>query len=284
MVAPLIIAGAIGAGASLLGGLKGSKDAQKARESDAALQREFAQYGIRWRVEDAKAAGLHPLYAMGAQSLPSFQPSFQTDTMGPAIADAGQNVARAIGAQMTAEERQQHALGLRLLESQIAETDARRDYYLSEAARNAQAGVSAQTFPLQMGGPITVGELDASDAYRGMTNVEPTVTYSRSGADDSVAASSTPLWRSFEVRPGFQMLLPGGQTGDASEALESLGESPLLMMATLMENQKRNPRFLREVSDAYIPGLEWLRRAATDLMEAGSRLRPSGGYRTGGGF
>lgn len=32
-----------------------------------SLQREFAQNSIQWRVNDAKAAGIHPLYALGAQ-------------------------------------------------------------------------------------------------------------------------------------------------------------------------------------------------------------------------
>lgn len=39
-----------------------------------ALQREFAQQGIRWRVEDAKAAGIHPLAAVGASGA-SYSPA-----------------------------------------------------------------------------------------------------------------------------------------------------------------------------------------------------------------
>lgn len=38
-----------------------------------ALQREFAQMGIRWRVDDARAAGIHPLAALGASGA-SFNP------------------------------------------------------------------------------------------------------------------------------------------------------------------------------------------------------------------
>lgn len=45
------------------------EDALHAQEQNLrhqeAVQREFAQHGIRWRVEDAKAAGLHPLFALG---------------------------------------------------------------------------------------------------------------------------------------------------------------------------------------------------------------------------
>lgn len=36
-----------------------------AARKNAKLQREFAQYGIRYRVADAKAAGIHPLAALG---------------------------------------------------------------------------------------------------------------------------------------------------------------------------------------------------------------------------
>jgi len=45
---------------------------QIAREN-VAHQKEFAQMGVRWRVADAKAAGIHPLYALGAQTQ-SFSP------------------------------------------------------------------------------------------------------------------------------------------------------------------------------------------------------------------
>lgn len=38
-----------------------------------SLQREFAQHGIRWRVEDARAAGINPLAALGAPGV-SFSP------------------------------------------------------------------------------------------------------------------------------------------------------------------------------------------------------------------
>lgn len=60
----------ITAGASLLGGYLSSKSQKKQANQSAALQKEFAQQGVQWRVSDAKAAGIHPVYAMGA-SLPS---------------------------------------------------------------------------------------------------------------------------------------------------------------------------------------------------------------------
>ena len=56
--------GAIGSiGGAVLGGLFGKKSSDK----QSRFQKEFAQHGLRWKVEDAKAAGLHPLAAIGAQ-------------------------------------------------------------------------------------------------------------------------------------------------------------------------------------------------------------------------
>ena len=55
---------AIGAVGSLIGGNIASNNANKQYE----MQKEFAQNGIRWKVADAKAAGIHPLAALGAQT------------------------------------------------------------------------------------------------------------------------------------------------------------------------------------------------------------------------
>lgn len=121
------LGGAIGGG--LLGGFMGggsSKTAKKlAREQmdrAEALQREFAQNGIRWRVEDAKRAGVHPLYALGGPGA-SFNPSSVSvggdqppDFSG--IASAGQSVARAFDKTRTEQERLQHRMNLAQVEGQ----------------------------------------------------------------------------------------------------------------------------------------------------------------------
>ncbi|AXL14959.1 DNA pilot protein [Microviridae sp.] len=65
--APAWLGGALGAAGSVLGGLFGSKGQSDANAQNAALQREFAKNGIRWRVADAKKAGIHKMYAVGAQ-------------------------------------------------------------------------------------------------------------------------------------------------------------------------------------------------------------------------
>lgn len=88
-----------------------------------ALQREFAQNGIRWRVEDAKAAGLHPLAALGAAgamyspsvtagggqySVEQGRPGGQPD-IGASLSNMGQGLGRAVAATQTPAEKIQTA-------------------------------------------------------------------------------------------------------------------------------------------------------------------------------
>lgn len=117
--AGLSAAGSIAGG--LLSGGGGGHSAQwyidRQRENDTInynRQKEFAQHGIRWKVDDAKAAGLHPLAALGSSSsfyTPSGGLSFGngTDFTGGKdyswLADTGQAIGRAIDAKATAEER-----------------------------------------------------------------------------------------------------------------------------------------------------------------------------------
>lgn len=95
------------------------KDANQANRDIAnqniANQKEFAQKGIRWKVADAKAAGLAPLAALGAQTT-SFSPVHvgeQPNTaLGDGLSDMGQNISRAVNAQQTQPERQMQQLQL----------------------------------------------------------------------------------------------------------------------------------------------------------------------------
>lgn len=61
----ILAAAGLTAGANLVGGLIGASESRRAAERNANLQREFAQHGVRWRVQDAQAAGIHPLAALG---------------------------------------------------------------------------------------------------------------------------------------------------------------------------------------------------------------------------
>lgn len=86
----------------------GSSDAAAAAQAFSwQKQEEFAKNGISWRVADAKNAGIHPLYALGA-SIPSFSPSTyvggESDS-GAHWSGVGQDISRAILAASREEDR-----------------------------------------------------------------------------------------------------------------------------------------------------------------------------------
>lgn len=86
-------------------------DAELARNFEK--QEEFAKNSIRWKVEDAKAAGLSPLAAIGASGT-SFSPvssNYQsTPFQGNAFSKMGQNISRATAALQTADEREMQSM------------------------------------------------------------------------------------------------------------------------------------------------------------------------------
>lgn len=133
-----MIGSIIGGIGSVIGGMFGKKSADKANAQNIALQKEFAQKGVQWKVQDAKEAGVHPLYALGAQTH-SFAPSSVGDGgLASSLAAAGQDIGSAIDRTRTAPQklsavaRTAQALELEraglqndLLRAQIAETTAR---------------------------------------------------------------------------------------------------------------------------------------------------------------
>lgn len=105
----------LGAGVNLLGGFLGRQsqaDANRINQENAAnniaLQREFAQNAIQWKVADAQKAGIHPLYALGA-STTSFAPvtvgATGADPLASSMQSIGQNLTRAAAANRSPTER-----------------------------------------------------------------------------------------------------------------------------------------------------------------------------------
>lgn len=221
----------IPAAASVVGSLIGAKSQKSANESNEALQREFAQNGISWKVEDAKRAGLHPLYAIGgagATYTPSAQPLFNG-------AELGQNLSRAAQAFSTAEEQKIKAANLKALEAQAERDFAAASAYRSEAARLGQSQTP----------PFSRADLDWFDA-KGMGN--PQVAQSFAVANPAIQEKPLPVagpnYLTDDVKPGFQrfntavageVILPSSNS--MSEAVESM-ENPAIQLWIIAENLK----------------------------------------------
>lgn len=102
-----------GMGASMLGdiyqGEQNRKQANEHSDKQERLQREFAQSGIQWRVEDAKKAGISPLAALGAGGASYSPANFTPDNT---YSNMGQNINRALSATSTQAQREMTQLNL----------------------------------------------------------------------------------------------------------------------------------------------------------------------------
>lgn len=99
------IASVAGSLLGLGGSLLGSKTASDVASDNVQYQKEFAQQGIRWRVADAKAAGINPLVALGASPVSYSPQSIGGTDYG--LGALGQDLTRAISSMQTKEERAQ---------------------------------------------------------------------------------------------------------------------------------------------------------------------------------
>lgn len=229
---------------SIAGAALGGIFGRDANEDNRASSEAFAQHGVRWRVADAKAAGLHPLFALGASApmAPTAQP-IMTAAEGAAM---GQNIGRAVEA--SNDEARLRAAQLSLLEAQRKKTDMETLQIASETSRLAQsmnqsqpapflpAGVVAQSYPVDLQGTSTTygGTLVADPSrgpnsyYREMERSQslpplphPGAPYLSNPRGD--AAVSLRRW-AFPGIPGGEVILP--DASNFAEALESL-ENPI---------------------------------------------------------
>lgn len=131
----------IAGGASLLGGLLGRDDASDAAAKNARMQKEFAQQGIRWKVADAKAAGIHPLAALGAQTT-SFAPVNvgAGSHIATGLSSMGQDISRGIEATRTNSERMD-AYTKTIQDLNIQRMGLENDLLSSQIAKIHQAGI-----------------------------------------------------------------------------------------------------------------------------------------------
>jgi len=215
-----IISAGIGAAASLIGGRKSQKGQEAANAQNEALQREFAQNGIRWKVADAQAAGLHPLYALGGAGA-AYQPSAQNVMAGPAASlDAvGQNISRAVQASASSHEQEANRLQLELLRSQIRRNDIEGAAVASQSQRDWQQSWMAKPINLdgtgvQLGnrpfdlaslsGDFTRSRGPASLAQRSVldrTKGTPSEYNLSRGNNSAIEAATAPAYKEYFVSP-----------------------------------------------------------------------------------
>lgn len=155
------VASAIGSVSNLFGG--GSKEntglinANNAKQLD--LQEMALRDPIKLRVRDAREAGLHPLYALGASPasvVPQFMSSgagYSGESVGDRLQSMGQNLSQLQTPGMTAEQRQIHDANLKAIEASTTRDNSQAAYYAAMAARESQAKNATAPQPTVTGAP-----------------------------------------------------------------------------------------------------------------------------------
>lgn len=211
--------------------------------SNEALQREFAQMGIRWKVEDAEAAGLHPLYALGGAgaayapapalvhgSAPEVRPHLrQAADSGSYLGGMGQEIGAALTRTLDPAQAAERALQLKLLEAQADKESAQAQYYRSQSGGGTGGGQPAY-IPANSGyGQDPIHLIDAP-YLKDTIRAQPSEVESSRTSDPSSTPGERPTFSDFNAF-GTTIRLPAK---GATEALESL--EPLGAIGTLAEN------------------------------------------------
>lgn len=141
-------------------------------DKNIKLQREFAQNAIQWKVQDAEKAGVHPLYALGAQTH-SFAPVGVGD-VGSAISSAGQDLGRAVGA-VTPEAQKRGAYSIKIQDLQLQRAALENELLASQIAKLNQ--------PATPPSPPTPNQQWLIDGQGSAPDILKTSAMSRSASD-----------------------------------------------------------------------------------------------------
>ena len=268
MSAGMLAGSLIAGGASLGGAFLTNSQNKKLNKKNLKFQKNLAQRGIQWRVADAKKAGIHPLYALG-HTPTTTSPTLIGSSLGDGVAEAGQHIGGGVGRLPGKTERQENALRMKLIESQIGESDARKNLLNSEAARNAQtslnnvAGSAPQLGVMGEGGGQIFGPQQFPGNRKGQTLIEPDFIYesdigfkksstvrdlpgagiidrkpsevtTHKKGNRGLVAGEHPAYKEYRLPNGLPIMLPAGDT--LSEVLE---ETPMWMYKSIYELNKR---------------------------------------------
>lgn len=227
-------------GAKLIGGFMGQNAQENANAANQALaqtqmayQHEANTHGVRWRVADAIAAGLHPLAALGMSPASGVSASVGRQEPETAMADAvgsmGQDISRAINATRTNDERiAAHNNKVRALTLERAEL---QNQYLRARIQREQ----------QERNPPMPGDT-------GQVDVSPAPDTSRSALNPALQAGSIPSVDFEEVAPGKYAPVPSKLSKERQEddfIAETMWKFRHLLMPTFSSDWRQPPSHIK---------------------------------------
>lgn len=239
------------------------------------LQREFATHGIQWKMADAAAAGLHPVYGAGLGGAayasnpvvvnpvvtpsPSQQVSPVYSRSSADFQGMGQGIGRLIEALIKKDAVKDAALAA-AVDSNAAVTNQAASSMGVIAPQAFTPGGEMEWAPRVFVPPSTLNALDTrtyvADEVPSVRSDEPSVT----------AGSPRAAWSQYDVG-GMKMDLP---SKDVSEPLEAMSEGFWISVAVITHNiNKYGVGWLRQFAEKVIPGygpaINWLSNHITEF-------------------
>lgn len=136
---------------SSIGGIAGGLLSNVLNRSNASkqakLQKEFAQSGVQWRVEDAKKAGIHPLAALGFQGTSYTPQSVGSTDFAPHLASLGNAIYK------TSDPATQRAIDLSLDKAGLENELLRAQIGAIRATRTSAPGIPSGRQPVSTDPP-----------------------------------------------------------------------------------------------------------------------------------
>lgn len=205
----------LGGASDLFGGIFGGKSSKKIAKENLRLQKEAFYNGITHRVADAKNAGVHPLFALGANvnsPAPVSAGDDHSAGIGNGLREMGQSISRSTWATRTQEEREKA-----LFESTLAKDQAQIEYVKSQTALNLANANPA--LPSNDGREVIQGQGNSRpSATGGLIEVIPDDLVSHRRNDRSLTASSPkPANTEFVNRDGSVTFYPSKQVKESIE-------------------------------------------------------------------
>lgn len=222
--------------AQVKGAEKDREHQEKLFRENWAMQKEFAKHGLRWRVQDAVAAGLHPLIGAGVQPS-SGSPVYAGETgFQQAFGRIGQDIGRAWSAKATPGERALGRIKLQQEQETLKNMELRNIALAKEIWQLDPAPTqTSPAMPTTMGTPLQreLGIVGQGDMNGVKFQDNPIIKSQKMGLQTGTKALSQPT----VDEHGRLYQLP---TQDASEAINEGFYHQLIYLADRIADMFRN--------------------------------------------
>lgn len=216
-------------------------------------QAKYAKAGIRWKVADAKAAGLHPLFALGGNTA-TYSP------VASQVSDGARGIGSALGSAFEEyrERRRKDKSGESDMETRVrrdqAEIIAQEAEQAKEATKRSYVDTAMQAHEFNRMKQEAINNKDrtskgASDEIEHI----PDQVVSHRGGTPWLSAGRKPFWTQYQVEDGLDVYLPWSNEGPAESMEIGLAGQAAIIAYNVA---KQGPDWVKRAKQ-YWPQWDW---------------------------